>query len=158
MTLRELYRQIGGDYDQALRVMRVEKLIDKHIRKLTQSGVVDRLLAAGETMDATALFETAHAVKGVCGNLWAADAGGSGLRNRRGIPPGQSPQADRRAGEGETGKPVAALQPSVGGHPPVRGGRMRLCAWDSAACPAQGHAAGFELTGKGRVGIITIVK
>lgn len=69
MTLRELYRQIGGDYDQALRVMRVEKLIDKHIRKLTQSGVVDRLLAAGETMDATALFETAHAVKGVCGNL-----------------------------------------------------------------------------------------
>ena len=69
MTLQELYRQIGGDYDQALRILRMDKLIDKHIRKLTKNGVVDALLAAGETMDATQLFETAHAVKGVCGNL-----------------------------------------------------------------------------------------
>ncbi len=69
MTIRELYQEIGGDYDQALRVLRVEKLIDKHIRRLTQSGVVDRLLAAGESMDAVRLFEAAHAAKGVCGNL-----------------------------------------------------------------------------------------
>ena len=69
MTLRELYQEIGGDYDQALRVLRVEKLIDKHIRKLTQNGVVDQLLAAGESMDAARLFEAAHAAKGVCGNL-----------------------------------------------------------------------------------------
>jgi HPt (histidine-containing phosphotransfer) domain-containing protein len=69
MTLQELYAQIGGDYDQVLRVLRVEKLVDKHIRKLTKGGVVDALLAAGETMDPTQLFETAHAVKGVCGNL-----------------------------------------------------------------------------------------
>ena len=69
MTLQELYQQIGGDYDQALRILRMDKLIDKHIRKLTKNGVVDALLAAGETMDATQLFETAHAVKGVCGNL-----------------------------------------------------------------------------------------
>ena len=69
MTLKELYSSIGGDYDQALRVLRVEKLVDKHIRKLTQNGVVDQLLAAGENMDPTQLFETAHAAKGVCGNL-----------------------------------------------------------------------------------------
>ncbi len=69
MTLKELYEQIDGDYDQALRVLRVEKLMDKHIRKLTKGGVVEALLAAGETMDPTQLFETAHAVKGVCGNL-----------------------------------------------------------------------------------------
>ena len=69
MTLKELYDQIGGDYEQALRVLRVEKLLDKHIRKLTKGGVVEALLAAGETMDPTQLFETAHAVKGVCGNL-----------------------------------------------------------------------------------------
>lgn len=69
MTLEELYESIGGDYDQALRVLRVDKLINKHIRKLTTNGVVDNLLAAGETMDPTELFETAHAVKGVCANL-----------------------------------------------------------------------------------------
>ena len=69
MTLKELYEQIGGDYEQALRVLRMDKLIDKHIRKLPAGGVADALIAAGETMDPTQLFETAHAVKGVCGNL-----------------------------------------------------------------------------------------
>ena len=69
MTLQELYEAIGGDYAQALRVLRMDKLIDKHIRKLTQNGVVDGLLAAGKGMDAERLFEAAHAMKGVCGNL-----------------------------------------------------------------------------------------
>ena len=69
MTLKELYEQIGGDYEQALRVLRMDKLIDKHIRKLPKGGVADALIAAGGTMDPTQLFETAHAVKGVCGNL-----------------------------------------------------------------------------------------
>ncbi len=69
MTLQELYVTIDGDYDQALRVLRMDRLLDKHIRKLTANGVVDRLLEAGKTMDPTELFESAHAVKGVCGNL-----------------------------------------------------------------------------------------
>ena len=69
MTLQELYNEIGGDYEQVTRVLRMEKLIDKHIRKFTQNGVIDKLLEAGKTMDPTALFETAHAAKGVCGNL-----------------------------------------------------------------------------------------
>ena len=69
MTLRELYQSIDGDYDQALRVLRMDKLIDKHIRKLTNNGVVEQLLAAGETMDPARLFDAAHAAKGVCGNL-----------------------------------------------------------------------------------------
>ena len=69
MTLKELYQTIGGDYDQAIKVLRMEKLMDKHIRRLTQNHVIDNLLAAGETMDPNQLFETSHAVKGVCGNL-----------------------------------------------------------------------------------------
>jgi HPt (histidine-containing phosphotransfer) domain-containing protein len=69
MTLQELYSSIGEDYEQALRVLRVEKLVDKHIRKLTKNGVIEALLAAGEGMDAAQLFETAHAAKGNCGNL-----------------------------------------------------------------------------------------
>ena len=69
MTVQELYNRIDGDYTQATNVLRMDKLIDKHIRKLPQNGVVDKLIEAGETMDATALFESAHAMKGVCGNL-----------------------------------------------------------------------------------------
>ncbi len=69
MTLQELYAAIDGDYDQAIRVLRVEKLVDKHIRKLTANGVVEGLIEAGNGMDATELFEKAHAMKGVCANL-----------------------------------------------------------------------------------------
>ena len=69
MTIQELYDRIGGDYNQAIRVLRMDKLVDKHIRRLTVGGVPDSLIAAGETMDPTQLFETAHAVKGVCANL-----------------------------------------------------------------------------------------
>ncbi len=69
MTLSELYASIEGDYEQALRVLRMDKLIDKHIRKLANNGVIEALLAAGEEMEPTALFETAHAAKGVCANL-----------------------------------------------------------------------------------------
>ncbi len=69
MTLRELYESIGGDYDQALRVLRMEKLMDKHIRKYIKNGAVEDLLSAGEDMDPARLFETSHAVKGVSANL-----------------------------------------------------------------------------------------
>ena len=69
MTLRELYSEIGGDYEQALRVLRAEKLIDKHIRRLPANGVAGRLADAGRTMNPAELFEAAHALKGVCANL-----------------------------------------------------------------------------------------
>ena len=69
MTIQELYQNMGADYEQAIRVMRLDKLVDKHIRKLAANGVVDQLIEAGRGMNPTELFETAHAVKGVCANL-----------------------------------------------------------------------------------------
>ena len=69
MTLQELYQEIGGDYDQAMKVLRMEKLLDKHIRRFSANGVVEALLEAGKNMDPTEMFEKAHAMKGVCGNL-----------------------------------------------------------------------------------------
>ena len=72
MTLKELYSEIGEDYDQALKVLRMEKLVDKHIRKLPNNGLIEALLAAGETMDPVQMFEAAHAAKGNCGNLGLA--------------------------------------------------------------------------------------
>ena len=46
MTLKELYQRIDGDYEQAVSVLRIEKLMDKHIRKFSKNGVVERLLEA----------------------------------------------------------------------------------------------------------------
>jgi HPt (histidine-containing phosphotransfer) domain-containing protein len=69
MELQELYETIGGDYEQATRVLRVEKLIDKHIRRLPNNQVFEQMDEAGKSMDATQLFESAHAMKGLCANL-----------------------------------------------------------------------------------------
>ncbi len=69
MTLQELYAKIGGNYEQAQRIMKMDKLIDRYIRKLKNSGVNEQLAAAAEKMDPTGLFESAHAMKGVCANL-----------------------------------------------------------------------------------------
>lgn len=69
MTLKELYETIGGDYEQALRVLRMDKLVDKHIRKYVKNGVVEKLIDAGNRMDPNEMFECAHAVKGISGNL-----------------------------------------------------------------------------------------
>jgi HPt (histidine-containing phosphotransfer) domain-containing protein len=69
MTIQELYAKMGGDYDQAVRVMKKDKLIDKYVRKLTASNVGEMLAQADKTMDGTKLFESAHAMKGVCSNL-----------------------------------------------------------------------------------------
>ena len=69
MTLQELYAEMGGNYEQAVKIMRVEKLIDRYIRKLQDSGTFEALFEAGESMDPTKLYESAHALKGVCANL-----------------------------------------------------------------------------------------
>lgn len=73
MTIQELYEQIGGNYDHALQIMRMDKMISKYLLKLTDSGVCAKLREAGESMDPAALFESAHAMKGVCANLGLDD-------------------------------------------------------------------------------------
>ena len=69
MTLQELYASIDGNYDHAVQIMRMEKLINRYLSKFPNSGVYEPLAAAGESMDPTALFESAHAMKGVCANM-----------------------------------------------------------------------------------------
>ena len=69
MTIKELYAAVDADYDQAVRVLRMDKLIDKHIRKFPANGIFAELAQAGESMDESRLFEGAHAIKGVCANL-----------------------------------------------------------------------------------------
>ena len=69
MTIQELYAKIGGNYEQAQKIMKMDKLIDRYVRKLATSGTYEKLMEAGKTMDPTLLFEAAHAMKGVCANL-----------------------------------------------------------------------------------------
>ena len=69
MTLQELYAQIDGDYEQALRTLRLEKLIDKHIRKLPDNAIFAELASAGKEQNGSRIFESAHAIKGVSANL-----------------------------------------------------------------------------------------
>ena len=73
MTIQQLYERIGGNYDQAVRIMKSERLMDKYVRKFEASRVGETLEAAGEIMDAQKLFESAHAMKGVCSNLGLDD-------------------------------------------------------------------------------------
>ena len=73
MTLQELYTLIGGNYAHAQQIMKMDKMIDKYVRRLKSSGVYDQLTSAAETMDAGKLFESAHAMKGVCANLGLDD-------------------------------------------------------------------------------------
>lgn len=106
MTLQELYSQIGGDYDQAVRVLRMDKLIDKHIRKLTKNGVVDGLIDAGKRLDQTEMFEKAHAMKGVCANLGLAALSDMASEIAEEYRPGNQ----RRLSDGEVSERIARIE------------------------------------------------
>lgn len=69
MTLKELYALMGGNYDQAVKVMRSDRLIDRYVRRLGSSGVYEQLMEAARTNDTNGLYESSHAMKGVCANL-----------------------------------------------------------------------------------------
>ena len=106
MTIRDLYQNIDGDYDQAISVLRVDKLVDKHIRKLTGNGVVEELIDAGKRMDAAELFEKAHAVKGVCSNLGLTKLSGLASEVSEEFRPGNA----RKLTDGEVRKRLEQIE------------------------------------------------
>ena len=69
MTLQELYTRIDGNYDHAVQIMRMEKLISRYVLKFPSSDLNGSLMEAAKSMDPTQLFERAHAMKGVCANM-----------------------------------------------------------------------------------------
>ena len=69
MTVQELYEQIGGSYDDAKRVLPMDKLIAKFVVKFLDDKSAETLFSAWDARDAAALFDGAHAMKGVCGNI-----------------------------------------------------------------------------------------
>lgn len=69
MTVQELYAQIGGSYEDAKRTLPMDKLIAKFVVKFLDDKSAERLFSAWDARDAAALFEGAHAMKGVCANI-----------------------------------------------------------------------------------------
>lgn len=69
MTMQQLYEQIGGSYEKAVRVMKTDKIIDRYVCRFEESTMMERLRTAGRSLDPIGIFESAHAMKGVCGNL-----------------------------------------------------------------------------------------
>ena len=69
MTVKELYESIGGNYDEVLKRLMMDKLVDKFILKFLEDNSCSSLVKAWDDQDATAIFEASHAAKGVCANL-----------------------------------------------------------------------------------------
>ena len=69
MTVQELYERIGGDYEAAKRVLPMDKLIAKFVVKFLDDKSFDALMSGVERKDPAAIFDGAHALKGVCANL-----------------------------------------------------------------------------------------
>ena len=69
MTVKELYEQIGGSYDDAISLMRKEERIRKYLGMFLRDGSYQKLSEAMEADDMEAAFNAAHTLKGVCANL-----------------------------------------------------------------------------------------
>ena len=69
MTVQELYGQIGGSYDDVRRILPMDNLIAKFVVKFLDDKSAETLFSAWEARDPAALFEGAHAMKGVCANI-----------------------------------------------------------------------------------------
>lgn len=69
MDLQQFYLSVGGKYEDALKILPTDKLIEKFLLKFIQDPSFLQLCAAFEQGDAHRAFMAAHTLKGVCGNL-----------------------------------------------------------------------------------------
>ena len=69
MNLQQFYMSVGGKYEDALKILPTDKLIEKFLLKFVQDPSFLQLCAAFEQGDAHRAFMAAHTLKGVCGNL-----------------------------------------------------------------------------------------
>ena len=69
MNVKEFYRAINGSYESALSIMINDDLIIKMIAKFMSDNSFNEILSFYEKKDYRNLFFSAHAFKGVTGNL-----------------------------------------------------------------------------------------
>lgn len=69
MTLQELYDQIGGNYEEAISRLRMEKLVSRFVIRFLGDTSCKDLIDSWKSGDEEATFRAAHAAKGVTANL-----------------------------------------------------------------------------------------
>ena len=106
MTPKELYEQIGGDYNAALRTLMNDMLISRFIVKLLDDKSFGRLMQAAESFDANGMFEAAHAMKGVYANLGLMNLSDAASEITEEFRPGSA----RKLSEAEVKEKIAALK------------------------------------------------
>lgn len=69
MTVIECYKQIGGDYENAINRFKNEALIKRFLPMFLNDPSFSELKDALENGDVQTAFRAAHTLKGVCANL-----------------------------------------------------------------------------------------
>lgn len=69
MTVRELYQEIGGDYDDFVTRIPKESLLSKFVRQYVSGDEFARMIAAYEAGDYKGVFDASHSLKGMAANL-----------------------------------------------------------------------------------------
>ena len=95
MTIREVYAESGGSYDETLKRLGSEELVNRLAERFLSDDSFSLLEKAFDEGDGESAFRAAHTLKGVAKNLGFSDLGESAsvltevLRNRTfdGAPP-----------------------------------------------------------------------
>lgn len=88
MTIREVYVYVGGNYDETVKRLGSEEIVNRFAERFLSDDSFSLLEKAFEAGDEEAAFRAAHTLKGVAKNLGFADLGDSAsvlteiLRNR----------------------------------------------------------------------------
>lgn len=69
MTIQECYQQFGGNFDEVIKRLPSEALIEKFIAKFLDDSSFSDLHAAMEEGSCEKAFRAVHTLKGVCSNL-----------------------------------------------------------------------------------------
>ncbi len=69
MTIKECYEQMGADYEDVLRRLGSEQMVERFALKFLEEKTFDHLKEALGRKDAEEAFCAAHTLKGICLNL-----------------------------------------------------------------------------------------
>ena len=94
MELRDIYTQLGGDYDVMLRRLRKDSTILMFLEEFAEDNSFEELETAMKGSDDKAAVEAAHALKGVVLNMELGFLSKSVTELTDSLRGGRKPQAD----------------------------------------------------------------
>ena len=69
MSIKEIYKEVKGNYDGALAIMMNDSFIERMLSKFFSNNSYDDIISFYEKKDFQSLFAAVHSFKGVVGNL-----------------------------------------------------------------------------------------